>query len=58
MINQPHNTSKLNSESSMSIFKKIHKKSYQPPTLTPLLDCEPETGSANVPETDNGLLES
>jgi len=33
-------------------------KAYQPPTLMPLKDAEPESGSANVPETNNGLLES
>ncbi len=31
-------------------------KTYHPPLLTPLLDSEPESGSANVPETNNGML--
>lgn len=32
------------------------KKTYTPPMLIRLQDDEPESGTANVPETDNGLL--
>jgi hypothetical protein len=31
---------------------------YQPPTLTRLEECDIESGSDNVPENNNGLLES
>lgn len=31
---------------------------YQPPTLTLLEDCDIASGNINVPENNNGLLES
>ena len=31
---------------------------YQPPTLTRLEDFDIATGNSNVPESNNGLLES
>lgn len=34
------------------------KKVYKPPTLTVLDTFDIETGSMNVPENSNGLLES
>lgn len=41
----------------VDVSEKKHKV-YEPPTVQPLLDSEPESGSANVPEGSNGLLES
>ena len=35
-----------------------HRKVYEPPTLTRLEDCDIATGDSNVPEKNNGLLES
>lgn len=34
------------------------RKAYEPPTLTLLDDYDIASGSSNVPENNNGLLES
>jgi len=38
-------------------FDKAHK-AYDPPMVRLLMDSEPESGSTNVPEASNGILES
>jgi len=34
------------------------RKAYEPPTLMPLESVDVASGSSNVPEANNGLLES
>ena len=34
------------------------RRVYEPPTLKPLENCNIATGDSNVPENNNGLLDS